>query len=212
MTCAIPCCCVTGAATLIWPSSTGPRSRNPALRPLLRRAGLPELRDEARFRELQEALRHARDDEAPDWAAIGRPVATLLDTVTLRHPRPAPAASPGPRAEPRRHRARDPHLRRASARSRFERTASSRPIAAFNLIGDPDLRGRELLIALTGLDAARLQELDAAVQPGADLHRAVAGARPDQSAVERRSPSRCGSRCRSAIARPTTTRSSPRRC
>ena len=49
--------------------------------------------------------------------------------------------------------------------------------AAFNLIGDADLRGRELLMALTGLQFARLQELDAAVQPGADLHRALAGAR-----------------------------------
>ena len=59
---------------------------------------------------------------------------------------------------------------------------------------------------------ARLQELDAAVQPGADLHRAFAGARADQPALAAASPSRCGSRCRSAIARPITTRSSPRRC
>src|SRR3954447_15293849 len=50
---------------------------NPALRTLLRRAGLPELRDPPRFQALQNALAHARDDESPDWAAVGRPVAEL---------------------------------------------------------------------------------------------------------------------------------------
>ncbi|MEO6779332.1 MAG: hypothetical protein ABI407_00125, partial [Bradyrhizobium sp.] len=54
---------------------------NPALRPLLRRAGLAELRDEAALRRLRDALVRARDDEAPDWAAIGQPVAALLDTI-----------------------------------------------------------------------------------------------------------------------------------
>src|SRR3954465_7998703 len=54
---------------------------NPALRPLLRRAGLPELSDASRLEALREALRHARDHEAPDWAAIGRPVAELLGTI-----------------------------------------------------------------------------------------------------------------------------------
>src|ERR1700730_1166198 len=44
---------------------------NPALRARLRRAGLPELRDENRLRSMQEALVRARDDESPDWAAIG---------------------------------------------------------------------------------------------------------------------------------------------
>ena len=46
---------------------------NPALRPLLRRAGLKELRDPSCFEALRNALVHARDDDAPDWAAIGRP-------------------------------------------------------------------------------------------------------------------------------------------
>src|SRR3954465_16020352 len=71
---------------------------NPALRPLLRRAGLPELNDPARLDALRSALRHARDDQRPDWAAIGRPVAELLDTVRLHHPQrrrvPAPAGLP----------------------------------------------------------------------------------------------------------------------
>src|SRR5215208_5355982 len=63
---------------------------NPALRPLLRRAGLAELRDEPRLQRLREALIAARDDETPDWAAIGQPVAALLDTIELGHPRPKP--------------------------------------------------------------------------------------------------------------------------
>ena len=42
---------------------------NPALRILLRRAGLPELRDEARLTRLRDALAHARDEVEPDWAA-----------------------------------------------------------------------------------------------------------------------------------------------
>src|SRR5579862_8779741 len=51
---------------------------NPALRPLLRRTGLPELHDGARLQRLRDALVKARDDEFPDWAAIGQPVADLL--------------------------------------------------------------------------------------------------------------------------------------
>src|SRR3981081_3830005 len=70
---------------------------NPALRPLLRRTGLSELRDEARLQSLREALIRARDDPEQDWAAVGQPVADLLDTIHLQHPRPAPAPAP-PRA------------------------------------------------------------------------------------------------------------------
>jgi len=53
---------------------------NPALRPLLRRTGLPQLRDERRMTRLREALKRARDDEAPDWADIGTPIAELMAT------------------------------------------------------------------------------------------------------------------------------------
>jgi len=67
---------------------------NPALRPLLRRTGLTELRDEGRLQRLRQALIAARDDEVPDWAAIGAPVAELLDTIDLQHPRPKPAPEP----------------------------------------------------------------------------------------------------------------------
>src|ERR1700736_5184453 len=68
---------------------------NPALRPLLRRTGLFELNDPPFLQRLRDALIHARDDETPDWDAIGQPVAALLDTIELRHPAPKPAPAPG---------------------------------------------------------------------------------------------------------------------
>src|SRR6266536_6723754 len=48
---------------------------NPALRPLLRRTGLPALKDEGRLNALREALTRARDEAEPDWAAVGQTVA-----------------------------------------------------------------------------------------------------------------------------------------
>src|SRR3954462_8969943 len=54
---------------------------NPALRPLLRRTGLPQLRDAARLEALRAALRRARDEDAPDWEAVGRPIAELMTTI-----------------------------------------------------------------------------------------------------------------------------------
>src|SRR5437762_52698 len=69
---------------------------NPALRPLLRRTGLPQLRDTGRLAALRAALTRARDDEAPDWAAIGAPIAELMATIDVRHPKPAAAEPPGP--------------------------------------------------------------------------------------------------------------------
>ncbi len=126
--------------------------RNPALRPLLRRTGLTELRDGARLQSLRTALICARDDAAPDWEAIGRPVAALLDALDLKHPVPAPASAP----------ARAPalteietairvcgmHLLRSFGSNGFIPT-----YAAFNLIGDADVGGRELMMALAGLNA-----------------------------------------------------------
>jgi hypothetical protein len=125
---------------------------NPALRPLLRRTGLFELCDEPRLARLREALTHARDDAAPDWAAIGQPVADLLDTIELAHPMPKPAALPDrapdvAEIEPV-IRAAGAHLLRSYTKCGFIPT-----YAAFNLIGDADLRGRELLMALTGLNS-----------------------------------------------------------
>jgi hypothetical protein len=125
---------------------------NPALRPLLRRAGLPELRDESRFRILQEAIIRARDDEEPDWTAVGQPVADLLDTLRLQHPHPRPLPATG-RAPDLADiesviRACGAHLLRSFGRNGFIPT-----YAAFNLIGDPDVRGREFLMALSGLNS-----------------------------------------------------------
>jgi hypothetical protein len=125
---------------------------NPALRPLLCRTGLSELRDPPRLQCLRDELTRARDDEAPDWAGIGQPVAALLDTIDVQHPRPKPAATPAStpglaEIEPV-IRVCGAHLLRSFARCGFIPA-----YAAFNLIGDADLRGRELLMALTGLNS-----------------------------------------------------------
>src|ERR1700755_3299144 len=56
---------------------------NPAVRPLLRPTGLPQLRDGDRLAALRTALQMARDDDAPDWTAVGAPVAELMDTIEV---------------------------------------------------------------------------------------------------------------------------------
>src|SRR2546423_2473179 len=66
---------------------------NPALRPLLRRTGLPALRDEKRLGELQEALRRGRDRAAPCLAAVRAPIAELMADIGVSHPAPQPAAA-----------------------------------------------------------------------------------------------------------------------
>jgi hypothetical protein len=128
---------------------------NPALRPLLRRAGLPELRG-GRLCQLQQALTRARDDEAPDWTAIAQPVATLLDTIKLSHPRPPPVPAPDRAPDMAEIEAAirgcGAHLLRSYRSNGFIPT-----YAAFNLIGDPDFGGRELEMALTGLNARGYQ-------------------------------------------------------
>jgi hypothetical protein len=125
---------------------------NPALRPLLRRAGLKELRDPSRFEAMRNALTQARDDDEPDWAAIGQPVAELLDTIYQRHPKPKPVPAPGPPPGladiENVIRGCGTHLLRSFGGNGFIPT-----YAAFNLIGDPDVRGREFLMALTGLNS-----------------------------------------------------------
>ena len=125
---------------------------NPALRILLRRAGLPDLRDEAKLTRLRTALARARDEAEPDWAAIGQPVADLVDSIALDHPKPPPAIFTG--SAPQQAQIdgviRDcaQHLLGSYGKNGFLPT-----YAAFNLIGDPDVRGRELTMALTGLNA-----------------------------------------------------------
>ncbi|ABD09310.1 conserved hypothetical protein [Rhodopseudomonas palustris HaA2] len=125
---------------------------NPALRPLLRKAGLPELNDPVRFRAIRDALIAARDEADPDWTAIGRPIAELIDSVQLQHPRPP--ASIAPTQMPRLAdidsaiRATSDHLLRSWEHNGFIPT-----YAAFNLIGDPDFGSPAFLAALTGLNA-----------------------------------------------------------
>jgi hypothetical protein len=125
---------------------------NPALRPLLRRTGLPALRDEKRLNALRAALVRARDDAEPDWAAVGAPVAELMDGVEVRHPMPAasplPARAPDMAAIEHAIRVCAKHLLRSYAKNGFIPT-----YAAFNLLGDPDVGGREMLMALTGLNS-----------------------------------------------------------
>jgi hypothetical protein len=125
---------------------------NPPLRALLRRTGLVELRDPPRLQGLREALIRARDDATPDWAAIGAPVAALLDTIDIRHPKPGPAPVPGRAPDLAKIegiiRTCGAHLLRSFGKNGFIPT-----YAAFNLIGDADVGGRELSMALTGLNS-----------------------------------------------------------
>ena len=98
-------------------------------------------------------MSRARDDAAPDWEAVGKPVAALLDTIELSHPKPAPAPANGalpPLSADREH---DPRRRPRICSARTGRCGFIPTYAAFNLIGDADVRGREMLMALTGLNA-----------------------------------------------------------
>jgi hypothetical protein len=125
---------------------------NPALRPLLRRTGLPALKDEKRLTELRAAILRARDDETPDWAAVGAPVAALMDGIDVRHPKPPPATAPGRAPDlaeiEKGIRTCASHLLRSWSKNGFLPT-----YAAFNLLGDPDMSGREMVMALTGLNS-----------------------------------------------------------
>src|SRR5947207_2250195 len=125
---------------------------NPALRPLLRRTGLPQLRDERRLENLRAALGRARDDDTPDWAAIGAPIAELMETIDVRHPRPAATEAPARAPEladiERVIRTCGAHLLASFAKNGFIPT-----YAAFNLLGDADISGREMLMALSGLNS-----------------------------------------------------------
>ena len=125
---------------------------NIALQPIFSRAGLPQLRDENRFRALQAALRAARDEASPDWRAIGRPIAALLDEFPQSHPKP-PSAPPS--AEPVSIERVDGIIRSCAAHllGSYEANGFIPAYAAFNFTGDPDVRGRELLVALEGLNA-----------------------------------------------------------
>ena len=125
---------------------------NPALRPLLRRTGLPALRDEGRLQALREALTRARDEAEPDWAAVGAPIAELMADINVRHPQPAPAAATAKAPDLA---AIEKVIRRCGAHllRSFDKNGFIPTYAAFNLIGDPDMGGREMVAALTGLNS-----------------------------------------------------------
>jgi hypothetical protein len=125
---------------------------NPVLRLLLSRAGLPALRDEARLTAVRCALLAARDQAQPDWSAIGDSIAGLIDARPQHHP--TPPKLPGS--------VRMPDLAEveriiAACAGQLLRVFSRRGFipayAAFNLCGDPDFRGRDLVMALGGLQA-----------------------------------------------------------
>jgi hypothetical protein len=125
---------------------------NPPLRLLLRNAGLPELRDDSRRNALSAALTDARDAATPDWHAIAAPVAELIDTLKSSHPLPPPRTAT---AEPPNEAAIDDIIRRCGAHllKAWSRDGFIPAYAAFNLIGDPDMHGRDVTAALTGLNA-----------------------------------------------------------
>ena len=68
--------------------------RNPLLARLLARAGVPQLRDESRRQALQQTIVAVRDEPAPDWQAIGRPLAALLDDYPKQRPQRRPRTKP----------------------------------------------------------------------------------------------------------------------
>ncbi|MGY4424396.1 hypothetical protein ACVWY2_006845 [Bradyrhizobium sp. JR6.1] len=125
---------------------------NPALRALLRRTGLPALNDADRLAGLRAALTEARDAAAPDWAAVGAPVADLMDGIGVHHPAP-PAATTACHPPATAEIDRVIRLTGAHLLGSFGRCGFIPTYAAFNLIGDADIGGREMLMALTGLNA-----------------------------------------------------------
>ncbi len=126
--------------------------RNPALRPLLWRAGLPELRDGARLALLQQAIALAHSSADPDWGAVAAPVAELMATLDPQHPRPKPVPLPKRMPGPDQI---DDIIRNCGRHllATFARDGFIPAYAAFNLIGDPDFKARELSVALEGLNA-----------------------------------------------------------
>ena len=126
---------------------------NPALRPLLRRTGLAELarRGPARRLARRAGLRARRRraglgrDRPAGGGAAGYHRAQPSQAQSRRR---RPARAPGLAEIEQVIRACGAHLLRSFAKNGFIPT-----YAAFNLIGDPDMRGRELLMALTGLNS-----------------------------------------------------------
>jgi hypothetical protein len=125
---------------------------NPVLRPLLARAGVPQLRDPTCLRALQDALIAARDQAAPDWRAVGAPLAELIDEYPQQHPNPA-LVQRATRIPPLSDIDRIISACARDLTGAFAKRGFIPAYAAFNLVGDPDFRGRDLLMAIEGLNA-----------------------------------------------------------
>ncbi|MCI0599022.1 MAG: hypothetical protein L0Y50_12590 [Beijerinckiaceae bacterium] len=125
---------------------------NAALRLVLSRAGLPQLRDPARLQAVRGALTAARDEDLPDWAAIAKPIAGLIDAYPQQR-RKRPAISRAIQTPPLT--AIEKIIRSCASHlcRRFARNDYIPAYAAFNLTGDPDFRGREFSIAMAALEA-----------------------------------------------------------
>jgi hypothetical protein len=125
---------------------------NPPLRLVLCRAGLPQLRDPTLLDNIRRAILAARDEVSPDWSAIAKPIAGLIDVYPQqRRERPAISGS-----------ARIPSLVTIEEIIRccashllgcFAKNGFIPAYAAFNLCGDPDFRGRDFSTAMAALQA-----------------------------------------------------------
>jgi hypothetical protein len=125
---------------------------NPALRLVLCRTGLPQLRDSALLDAIRGAIIAARDEALPDWSAIAKPISGLIDAYPQqRRDRPAISGSssiPSLAAVEEIIRRCAAHLLKCFAKNGFIPA-----YAAFNLSGDPDFRGRDLSTAMAALEA-----------------------------------------------------------
>ncbi len=157
---------------------------NPALRPLLRRAGLAELTDGQRLGDLREA-RQARPRRREPGLGGDRPAGRR---PARHHRAETSAAGAGAvaraRARGRRNRQRDPDLRRASAAILCQQRIHP-DLRRLQPDRRPRSQGPRIPDGAERAQLPRLQELDPAVQPRARLHRALARPRPDQSALDR---------------------------
>jgi hypothetical protein len=125
---------------------------NPPLRLVLCRARLPQLGDPALVDAIRCAIIAARDEASPDWSAIAKPIAGLIDAYPQqRRERPAISGSarvPSLATLEEIIRGCASHLLRCFARNGFVPA-----YAAFNLSGDPDFRGRDFSTAMAALQA-----------------------------------------------------------
>ena len=110
---------------------------------------------------LRDALLLARDQPSPDWAAVGQPVAELLDALKPKHPAP-PRAAPGEQPSSadieRVIRLCASHLLKSYTRNGFLPTHNrkySQPQGSDPVWNNANCRNRRIFDDRTGLAAAR---------------------------------------------------------